>query len=306
MQQADTFLFPKSAGAGAPGADLIDVTLQGFRAEVMEESMRRLVLVDFWAPWCGPCKQLGPVLEKLVKAARGKVRLAKMNIDEWPQIAEKLGIQSIPAVVAFQGGQMVDGFVGVLPESEIKAFIDRCGGSGGPDIEAIYAEAQGLLDAGEAETAEPALMAILEADSAHVGARAGVARVLVARKNFDEARALLDAISVNQSQAAPVVAARAELALAEQAVELGDLAPLLARVEKSSDDHQARYELAMALNAAGQREGAAAELLQLFRRDRAWNDDAAWKLLLQLFESWGPLDPATRSARRQLSTLLFS
>jgi putative thioredoxin len=130
--------------------------------------------------------------------------------------------------------------------------------------------------------------------------------VLVARKNFDEARALLDAIPVNQSQAAPVVAARAELALAEQAVELGDLAPLLARVEKSSDDHQARYELAVALNAAGQREGAAAELLHLFRRDRAWNDDAARKLLLQLFESWGPLDPATRSARRQLSTLLFS
>jgi putative thioredoxin len=305
MPQADRSLFSQ-ADARAPGADLIDVTLQEFRAEVMDESMRRLVLVDFWAPWCGPCKQLGPVLEKIVKAARGKVRLAKMNIDQWPQIAEKLGIQSIPAVVAFRDGQMVDGFVGVLPESEIKAFIDRCGGSDGPDIDAVYAEAQALLDAGDAESAEPALLAILEADPAHVGARAGVARVLVARKQFDEARALLDAIPVNQSQAAPVAAARAELALAEQAGAVGDLAGLLGRVAKAPDDHQARYELAVALNGAGQREAAAAELLQSFKLDRSWNDGAVRKLLLQLFESWGPLDPATRSARRQLSSLMFS
>jgi putative thioredoxin len=306
MQQAKTSLFPQAAGAPAPGGDLIDVTLQGFRAEVMEESMRRLVLVDFWAPWCGPCKQLGPILEKLVKAARGKVRLARMNIDQWPEVAEKLGIQSIPAVVAFQGGQMVDGFVGVLPESEIKAFIDRCGGSDGPDIEAIYAEAQAQLDAGDCESAEPALQAILEADPAHVGARAGLARVQIARKKFDEAKALLEAVPVNQSQAASVLAARAELALAEQAGAVGDLAALLGRVAKAPDDHQARYDLAVALNAAGQRAEAAAELLQSFKRDRGWNDGAARKLLLQLFESWGPLDPATRSARRQLSSLLFS
>ena len=246
------------------------------------------------------------MLEKIVKAAKGKVRLAKMNIDDYPQIAQKLGIQSIPAVVAFQGGQMVDGFVGALPESEIKAFIDRCGGPAGADVEAIFAEAQALLDAGDAESAEPAFLAILEADPAHVGARAGLARVAISRGKLEEAKALLDAIPANQAQAAPVAAARAALALEEQAGSVGDLAFLLARVENAPNDHQARYDLAVALNGAGRREGAAEELLNLIRRDRSWNDDAARKLLLQLFESWGPLDPATRSARRQLSSLLFS
>lgn len=304
MQQADTSLSSRTNDAS--GADLVDVTLQGFRDDVMDESMRRLVLVDFWAPWCGPCKQLGPVLEKVVKAAQGKVRLAKMNIDDYPQIAQKLGIQSIPAVVAFQGGQMVDGFVGVLPESEIKAFIDRCGGAVGVDVEAIFVEAQGVLESGDAESAEPAFLAILEADPAHAGARAGLARVSIARGKLEEAKALLDGIPANQAQAAPVAAARAALALREQAGSVGDLAFLLARVENAPEDHQARYDLAVALNAAGRREGAAEELLNVIKRDRTWNDDAARKLLLQLFESWGPLDPATRSARRQLSSLLFS
>ncbi len=309
MQQADTTLSSQAQNAkaqNASGADLIDVTMQGFRAEVMEESMRRLVLVDFWAPWCGPCKQLGPVLEKIAKAAQGTFRLAKMNIDDHPQIAQKLGIQSIPAVVAFRDGQMVDGFVGALPESEIKAFIDRCGGPEGVDVEAIFAEAQGLLDAGDPNSAEPAFLAILDADPAHVGAQAGLARVKIARGELEQAKALLDAIPANQAQAAPVAAARAAVALEEQAGSVGDLSSLLAQVEKAPDDHQARHELAVALNAAGRRDAAAEQLLNLMRRDRGWNDDAARKLLLQLFESWGPLDPTTRSARRQLSSLLFS
>jgi putative thioredoxin len=311
MPQAENSLLPQTEtalpqGAGSKGADLIDVTLQGFRADVMDESTRRLVLVDFWAPWCGPCKQLGPVLEKIVKAAGGKIRLAKMNIDEHPQIAQKLGVQSIPAVVAFQNGQMVDGFMGVLPESEIKTFIERCIGPVGVDVEALFAEAQALLDAGELDAAEPVFYAVIQTDPAHAGAISGLARLAVARGDLDAAKALLDTIPAKQAQAAPVAAARAALALAEQAGAVGDFALLLTQVEKVPDDHQARYDLAVALNAAGRRDDAAAQLLNLFKRDRNWNDDAARKLLLQLFESWGPLDPATRSARRQLSSLLFS
>ncbi len=306
MQQADNILSQANGGTADSAADVIDVTFAGFRAEVMEESLRRLVLVDFWAPWCGPCKQLGPVLEKLVKAARGKIRLAKMNIDEHPQIAQKLGIQSIPAVVAFQGGQMVDGFVGALPESEIKAFVERCAGPGGEDVEAVYAEALALLEAGDADAAEAGFVKVLNADPAHIGAQAGIARICVARGQLDEAKAILDAIPAAQAQAAPVAAAHAALALQQQAGAVGDLAYLLARVENEPTDHQARYDLAVALNGAGRRDAAAQELLNLIKRDRAWNDEAARKLLLQLFESWGPLDPATRAARRQLSSILFS
>jgi putative thioredoxin len=306
MRQAEHILSPRNDVVGENSADLIDVTLQGFRTEVMEESLRRLVLVDFWAPGSGPCKQLIPVLEKLVKAARGKIRLARMNIDEWPQIAEKLGVQSIPAVVAFQGGQMVDGFLGVLPESEIKAFIERWVGPAGEDVEALFGEAQALLETGDLEAAEPALMRVLALEPDHVGAQAGIARILVARGALAEAKAILDAIPAQKARAAPVAAARAALTLQEQAGAVGDLAYLLARVENVPADHQARYDLAVALNAAGRRDAAAQELLTLVKRDRAWNDEAARKLLLQLFQSWGPLDPATITARRQLSSLLFS
>ena len=305
MPQAENRLSSQTVGA-SKAADLIDVTLQGFRAEVMDESTRRLVLVDFWAPWCGPCKQLGPVLEKIVKEASGKIRLAKMNIDEHPQIAQKLGIQSIPAVVAFRDGQMVDGFMGALPESEIKTFIARCAGPAGPDVEALFAEAQALLDSGDNEGSEAVFVELLQAEPEHVGALAGLARISLARGNPDEAKAILDAIPASQAQAAPVAAARAALALQEQAGAVGDLAYLLARVENVPTDLQARYDLAVALNGAGRRDAAAQELLRIFRRDRAWSDDAARKLLLQLFESWGPLDPATISARKQLSSLLFS
>jgi len=305
MPQAENTLASQTDGAQSD-ADLIDVTLQGFRIDVMGESMRRLVLVDFWAPWCGPCKQLGPVLEKIVKSARGKIRLARMNIDEYPQIAQKLGIQSIPAVVAFRDGQMVDGFMGALPESEINTFIERCIGPVGPDVEALFAEAQALLEAGEIDAAEAAYFGILDSDPAHAGALAGLARVNILRGKLDEAKAILDAIPANQAHAAPVAAARAALALEEQAGSVGDLAHLLVRVEIVPTDHQARYDLAVALNAAGRRDAAAQELLNLFKRDRSWNDEAARKLLLQLFESWGPLDPTTLSARRQLSSLLFS
>ncbi|MCI4680850.1 thioredoxin [Rhodoblastus acidophilus] len=290
----------------AAGADVLDVSLQNFRAEVMEESMRRLVLVDFWAPWCGPCKQLTPVLEKVVAARRGAVRLAKMNIDANPEIAQKMGIQSIPAVVAFHNGQMLDAFMGALPEGEVKAFIDRCIGPAAEDPEALFVEAQALLEAGELDSAEGVFARILTSAPDHAGALAGLARIAIARGALDEAKALLDAVPAKQNSSPAVAAARAALALQEQAGAVGDLAYLLARVENAPTDHQARYDLAVALNAAGRREAAAQELLNIIKRERGWNDDAARKLLLQLFDSWGPLDPTTRSARRQLSALLFS
>lgn len=294
------------APAKAGGGDIVDVSLQSFRADVMEESLRRLVLIDFWAPWCGPCKQLTPILEKVVAASRGRVRLAKMNIDQYPQIAEKMGIQSVPAVVAFKDGQMVDGFLGAVPEGEIKAFIDKWAGPAGEDVEALFAEAQALLDSGDSDAAEAAFAHVLGASPNHAGALAGLARVQIARGALDDAKSLLDSVPADQANAPAVVAARAALALQEQAGALGDMAFLLARVENVPGDLQARYDLAVALNAAGRRDAAAEELLAIVKRDRAWNEDAGRKLLLQLFESWGPLDPATRSARRQLSSLLFS
>jgi len=293
---------PKAAGGG----DILDVSLQSFRADVMEESLRRLVLVDFWAPWCGPCKQLTPLLEKVVAASRGTVRLAKMNIDQYPQIAEKMGIQSVPAVVAFKDGQMVDGFMGAIPEGEIKAFIEKWAGPAGEDPEALFAEAQALLDSGEADAAEAGFARVLGSAPDHVGALAGLARIQVGRGALDDARAILETIPAAQAHVPAVAAARAALALQEQAGAVGDLAFLLARVENVPTDLQARYDLAVALNAAGRRDAAAEQLLAIVKRDRAWNDDAGRKLLLQLFESWGPMDAATRAARRQLSSLLFS
>ncbi len=296
----------KTQSSPAAGADVLDVSLQSFRAEVVEESMRRLVLVDFWAPLCGPCKHLGPVLEKIVAARKGQIRLAKMNIDDYPQVAQQMRIQSIPAVVAFHNGQMLDAFMGALPESEVKAFVDRCIGPAAEDPEALLVEAQALLEAGDIDSSEAVFARILGVEPEHAGALAGLARVQIARGALDEAKALLEAVPAKQANAPAVAAARAELALKEQAGSVGDMAYLLARVENVPTDHQARYDLAVALNAGGRRDAAAQELLNIIKRERGWNDDAARKLLLQLFDSWGPLDPATRAARRQLSALLFS
>jgi putative thioredoxin len=306
MPGPETFAPANPTQGQASGPAIIDVTLQSFRREVMEDSLNRPVLVDFWAPWCGPCKQLTPRLEKLVKQAGGKIRLAKMNIDDHPQIAQKMGIQSVPYVVAFVNGQPADAFNGALPESEIKAFLQRLLGPEGVDLDALLAESQQSLDAGEIAMAEAGFAQILQIDPDHPAALAGVARCVLAQGDAEQAKAILAQIPEKHAGNPAVAAARAALALEEKAGAVGDMALLLARVETAPHDHQARYDLAVALNARGKREAAAQELLVIIKHDRKWRDEAARKLLLEFFESWGPADPATRAARRQLSSLLFS
>jgi putative thioredoxin len=287
-----------------PAAPLVkETTTATFREDVLTDSLRQPVLVDFWAPWCGPCKQLTPVIEKVVKSAGGKVKLVKMNIDEHPQIAGQLGIKSIPAVIAFQRGQPIDGFMGALPESQVKQFIERLIGPLGAGDEE-FAEAEAALKAGDVEAAADIYRALLEEDPAEPRALGGLAQALVALGEMEAARQLLDSAPAGNHTA--ISAARAALELAEQASNVGDLAGLEAALAKNPGDHQARFDLAVALNANGRRDEAANRLLEIIKADRNWNDDGARKQLVQFFEAWGPIDPATLAARRKLSTLLFS
>jgi len=294
-------------GQAQAGGDLIkETTTATFRADVIAESARRPVLVDFWAPWCQPCKQLTPILEKVVKAAGGKVSLVKMNIEEHPQIAGQLGVQSIPAVIAFQKGQPVDGFMGALPESQIKGFLERLVGPLGGEGEEIVAEAESALGAGDPETAAELFSEALSIDPTDVKALGGLCRTLVEIGDLENAREILTRVPKGSENNPAIAAARAVLELAEQSASVGDLGDLLKRIERDPADYQARYDLALALNAGGRRPEAADALLEVIRRDRTWNDDGARKQLLQFFEAWGPMDPATMSARRKLSGLLFS
>jgi len=301
-------VFP-AASAAQPAADdlVIDTTTQTFAKDVLEESRRRPVLVDFWAPWCGPCKTLGPVIEKAVRAAKGTVRLAKMNIDEHPAVAGQLGIQSIPAVIAFADGQPVDGFVGALPESQVKAFIERIAGPAGPsDAEAMVAEAEALLEAGEVPAAGELFGAALKSEPESVPAVAGLARALLASGEVEKARQTLDMLPVSAAGDPRVAGVRAQIDLKTQSAALGDRTSLEARAAADPADMQARFDLALLLNAEGDREGATDRLLEIVRRNRSWEDEKARKQLLQFFEAWGPTDEATLSGRRQLSSLLFA
>jgi len=290
------------------GDDLVvDTTTQTFAKDVIESSRRQPVLVDFWAPWCGPCRTLSPIIEKAVRAAKGAVRLVKMNIDDHPSIAGQLGIQSIPAVIAFVNGQPVDGFIGALPESQVKAFIDRVAGPAGPsDTEQLVAEGEALLAEGDLAGAAELFGAVREAEPQSVPAILGLARVAIAGKDLERARELLATLPESAASDAKVAAVRAQLELASQTASLGDAASLEARIAANPADHQARFDLALLLNAAGDRLNAVEQLLEIQRRDRNWSEEKARKQLLQFFEAWGPMDEATLTGRRRLSSMLFA
>jgi putative thioredoxin len=282
-----------------------DATTASFSADVITESARQPVLVDFWAPWCEPCKQLAPILEKTVKAAGGKVKLVKMNIDEHPEIPGRLGVRSIPAVIAFQRGQPVDGFMGALPEREVKGFIERLAGPIEDDADRL-AEAEALAAAGDGEGAAELYAAILAEKPGDPAAVAGLAKFFIAAGEIESAKKVLASVAAGSERDTAIIAAKAALDLAEQAAAVGDSSELEQRIAANPEDHQARFDFAILLNAQNRREEAAAELLTIIKRDRAWNDDGARKQLLQFFDAWGPMDPATVSARKKLSTLLFS
>jgi len=299
----------QNGGTAAPPPDglIKDTTTQAFVKDVIEESRRQPVLVDFWAPWCGPCRQLTPVLEKVIRAAKGKARLVKMNIDDHPAIPGQLGIQSIPAVIAFVNGQPADGFLGALPESQVTAFVERL------IKDRVGGEEKDLLKAADAALADgdPALAAdlyarVLQDDAGNAHALAGLARAYVETGALEQARQMLALVPEAKRNEAPVAAARAALELAEQATSLGPVAELEQRVAANPLDHQARYDLALALNAKGRRDETLDHLLEIVKRDRKWNDDGARKQLVQLFDAWGPTDEATVSGRRRLSSILFA
>ena len=284
-----------------------ETTTQSFKKDVIEESRRQPVLVDFWAPWCGPCKQLTPLLEKTVRAAKGKVKLCKMNIDEHPAIAGQMGIQSIPAVIAFVNGQPADGFLGALPEGQVTAFLERLTQSklGGEELDLLKAADAALVE-GDASGAAQIYAQVLAQDAANIHALAGLARCYIETGALDQAKQTIAMVPASKHNEAPVAAARAALEIAEQAAALGPIAELKKRVAENPLDHQARFDLALALNAKGRRIETVDHLLDIVRRDRKWNDDGARKQLVQLFEAWGPTDEATVAGRRRLSSILFA
>ena len=296
-----------SGEAAAQGAVAKDTTTQTFVKDVIEESRRQAVLVDFWAEWCGPCKQLTPVLEKAVRAAKGKVKLVKMDIDKHPSIPGQLGIQSIPAVFAFVNGQPVDGFLGALPESQITAFIERVTKDriGGEEKDLLKA-ADETLAKGDAAGAAELYAQVLEQDSGNVAALAGLARSYVRTGALDQAKQTLALVPEAKRNDSAVAAARAALDIAEQAKSVGPLSELEQKVAANPLDPQTRFDLAVALNSKGRRAEAVDNLLEIVKRNRKWNDDGARKQLVQFFEAWGPTDEATVNGRKRLSSVLFS
>lgn len=295
-------------GAAPPDSDIVkDGSDQGFVADVVEVSRQAPVIVDFWAPWCGPCRTLGPPLEKAVRAAGGKVRLVKINIDEHPGVAGQLGVRSIPAVYAFDQGRPVDGFMGAIPESQIKLFVDRLAGADmTAEIEPLLDQAAESLKLGDIGGAAQGFMAVLQLDPENTKAIAGMARIALGQGDAEQAREILDHVPPEKANDPAIASVRAALELAGASVDDGASSELDSKIAADPNDLQARYDLAETLSARGDLEGASEHLLAIIAKNRDWNDGAAKAQLLKVFEAAGPASDVAKQGRRKLSAILFS
>ena len=298
-----------ASGAGPNDADIIKSgTTASFAKDVIDASRSALVLVDFWASWCAPCKQLTPILEKVVRSYGGKVRLVKINTDEHPGIAGQLRVQSLPTVFAFRDGRPLDGFTGAQPESAIRQIIDRLigpGDDGDGDIEAVLASGDEALLAGDLVGAADVYGAVLEADQTNVPALIGLTKVYLQSGDLTRAEATLDLVAPDKRKLSAYDSVKAALELARKAPTADNSVELQSRLVANPHDHQARFDLAVGLAARGDKAQAVEHLIEIVRRDKAWNEEAARQQLVQLFDAWGPKDPSTLDGRRRLSSLLF-
>ena len=287
-----------------------DVSEDNFMKDVVEASREKPVIVDFWAPWCGPCKTLGPQLEDAVKSANGAVIMAKVNVDENQMIAGQMQVQSIPTVFAFVNGQPVDGFQGAVSASEIKDFVGRVvsshGGANDSGLESAVASAEQMLDEGDLEAAIETFSAILQEDASNLKSYIGLIKSHIALDDLEQAEAILNGMPLELSKSAEVESVHAQIELAKQALNAGPINDLAQLVQQEADDHDSRFKFAQALHAAGQIQEAVDQLLELFRRDREWNDGAAKSQLFVIFDALEPNDPIVLNGRRKLSSLIFA